>query len=245
MSKKINNIGNYGDIGFFETNPLDEVHGLFRNAISRDIKEAKEEIKEQPEQDHTDILNKIESAKTEIMTAPEQQHKDILDAISASTESVIDSHTKKIDSAVTDIKADAENNRNVLKTETDKLSSQLSQHDTDMASRINRAVEAINVHTDTAESAVTENIVQASATIVSNSNSNKDAINDFIDNAKNDVNSSIENARNNINAFTLGESGMIKNAINDVQSDVVDVKNTTTSNKSLIEKIWEKVKTLV
>lgn len=245
MSKKINTIGNYGDIGFFETNPLDEVHGLFRNAISRDIKDAKEEIKKQPEQDHTDILNKIESAKTEIMTAPEQQHKDILDAISTSTESVIDSHTKKIDSAITDLKADAENNRNILKTETDKLSSQLSQHDTDMASRINRAVEAINVHTDTAESAITENIVQASATIVSNSNANRDTIKDLIDNAKNDVNTSIESARNNINAFTLGESGEIKNAINDVQSDVVDVKNTVNSNKSFIEKIWDKVKSLV
>ena len=245
MSKKINDIGNYGDIGFFETNPLDEIHGLFRNAISRDIKDAKEEIKKQPEQDHSDILNKIESAKTEIMTAPEQQHKDILDAISASTESVIDSHTKKIDSAVTDIKADAENNRNILGAGIDNLSSQLAQHDSDMASRINRAVEAINVHTDTAESAVTENIVQASATIVSNSNANKNAINDSIDNAKNNINTSIENARNNINAFTLGESGIIKNAVSDVQSDVVDVKNTVNSNKSFIEKIWDKVKNLV
>ena len=245
MSKKINDIGNYGDIGFFETNPLDEIHGLFRNAISRDIKDAKEEIMKQPEQDHTDILNKIESAKTEIMTAPEQQHKDILDAISASTKSVIDSHTKKIDSAVTDVKSDAENNRNILKAETDKLSSQMTQHDSDMASRISKAVEAINVHTDTAESAITENIVQASATIVSNSNSNKDTINDSIDNAKNNINTSIENARNNVNAFTLGESGTIKNAISDVQSDFVEVKNTVNSNKSFIEKIWDRVKNLV
>lgn len=237
----------FGGIGFYETNPLDEIHGLFRNVITRKIENAKEEIMKQPEQDHTDILNKIESAKTEIMTAPEQQHKDILDAISASTESVIDNHTKKIDSAVTDIKADAENNRNILGTGIDNLSSQLTQHDSDMASRINRAVEAINVHTDTAESAVTENIVQASATIVSNSNANKDAINASIDSAKKDI-----------NAFTLGESGEIKNAISDVQSDVVDVKTTVNnvrsdvvdikttadSNKSFIEKIWEKIKNL-
>ena len=245
MAKKVNNILQYGGLDFYETSPLDEIHGLFRNAISRDIKDAKDEIKEQPEQDHTDILNKIESAKTEIMTAPEQQHKDILDAISASRESVIDSHTKKIDSAVTDIKSDAENNRNILKAETDKLSSQIAQHDSDMASRISRAVEAINVHTDTAESAITENIVQASAAIVSNSNSNKDTINDSIDNAKNNINTSIENARNNVNAFTLGESGAIKNAVSDVQSDVVEIKNTATSNKSFIEKIWDKVKNLV
>ena len=237
-----------GGIGFYETNPLDEIHGLFRNTITRKIEDAKEEIMKQPEQDHTDILNKIESAKTEIMTAPEQQHKDILDAISASTKSVIDDHTKKIDGAATDIKADAENNRNILGTGIDKLSSQLSQHDTDMASRISKAVEAINVHTDSAESAVTENIVQASAAIVSNSNANKDA-----------VNASIESAKSDINKFTLGESGEIKNAISDVQSDVVDVKttvnnvrsdvvdikNTTDSNKSFIEKIWEKVKNLV
>ena len=245
MAKKVNDILKYGGFGFYETNPLDEIHGLFRNAISRDIKDAKKEIKEQPEQDHTDILNKIESAKTEIMTAPEQQHKDILDAIAASTESVIDSHTKKIDSAITDIKANAENNRNVLETGIGNLSSQITQHDTDMASRISRAVEAINVHTDTAESAVTENIVQASATIVSNSNSNKDTINESIDNAKNNISTSIENARNNINAFTLGESGEIKNAISDVQSDVVEIKNTTASNKSFTEKIWAKVKNLV
>ena len=248
MASKMNKNLTSGGIGFYETNPLDEIHGLFRNAITRKIEDAKEEIMKQPEQDHTDILNKIESAKTEIMTAPEQQHKDILDAISASTKSVIDDHTKKIDSAVTDIKADAENNRNIIKTETDKLSSQLSQHDTDMASRIQRAVEAINVHTDTAKSAITDNIVQASATIVSNSNANKDA-----------VNASIESAKTDINKFTLGESGEIKNAISDVQSDVVDVKktvnnvrsdvvdikNTTDSNKSFIEKIWEKVKNLV
>lgn len=224
----------FGGIGFYETNPLDEIHGLFRNVITRKIENAKEEIMKQPEQDHTDILNKIESAKTEIMTAPEQQHKDILDAISASTESVIDNHTKKIDSAVTNIKADAENNRNILGTGIDNLSSQLAQHDTDMASRINRAVEAINVHTDSAESAVTENIVQASATIVSNSNANKNA-----------VNASIESAKTDINKFTLGESGEIKNAISDVQSDVIDVKNTANSNKSFIEKIWDKVKGIV